>query len=174
MGGCTWPASTLPRSRTTSRITFRASGWDTNTSGPQALTRQRRESSSGCPQGSPSPTRTGTLGSRTTSSMRMESRNTVWSCGTGTERVSDGTTPLAPSRPSSSVKCEVVENEDPLIKRLRQRETLCDHNLVLNMSSQLSCLASIDNFILIYFNNQFCSIISLNNSFNQNYFLLFY
>ena len=87
-------------------------------------------------------------------------------------RVWDGTTPPAPSKPSSSVKSEV-----DALHRSRKTETERDTLRPPSpppslMSSQLSCLTSIDNFILIY--NHLSSIISLNNSFNQNYFLLFY
>merc|ERR1711953_632689 len=47
--GCTWPASTPPRSRRTSRITSPASAWATNISGAAGLTLGRRGNSSGCP-----------------------------------------------------------------------------------------------------------------------------
>ena len=103
--------------------------------------------SSGCQRGSRWHTRTGTLASRTTSSTRTGNRNTASSCGTGTARVSDGTTHPAPSRPSSSAKSE---NKRVRIKkfkrgagergvfnsRSRREDTLCVEWLELTWSCE--------------------------------------
>ena len=78
-----------------------------NTSGPRALTRERRGSLSGCPRGNRWASRTGTRGNQIITSKpglvgrefamfdgdfagtREERESTVWSCGTGTARWGD-------------------------------------------------------------------------------------
>lgn len=72
-----------------------------STSGRPARTRARRAASSGCRLDDPSPSRTGTPASRTTSATRTARRSIAWSCGTATGRVSSGTTRRARSKRTS-------------------------------------------------------------------------
>merc|ERR1711892_705224 len=74
--------------------------------GQVVLTRQRRESSSGCPLASPSLMKTGTLESQIITSMKVENWNTAWSSGTGMGRVLSGMTLLVLLKHSLSVKCK--------------------------------------------------------------------
>lgn len=79
--------------------------WAMNISGRRGQIRQKRAYSSGCQRADRLPSPTGILENRTTSGTRTGRRSIVWSCGTGMERDSSGTTRRVPLRHSSCVKC---------------------------------------------------------------------